>query len=96
MGCGRGWHYNQALNALVFFFREGLGQELGDLGSFEYARRPRRLPVVLSRDQVARVLAAMRDPHRLMAELLYGSGLRLMECVRSPLDQQQWPIANRK
>jgi len=73
---------NQALNALVFFFREGLGQELGDLGSFEYARRPRRLPVVLSRDQVARVLSAMRDPHRLMAELLYGSGLRLMECVR--------------
>jgi integron integrase len=73
---------NQALNALVFFFREGLGQELGDLGNFEYARRPRRLPVVLSRDQVARVLSAMRDPHRLMAELLYGSGLRLMECVR--------------
>ena len=73
---------NQALNALVFFFREGLGQELGDLGTFEYARRPRRLPVVLSRDQVARVLGAMRDPHRLMAELLYGSGLRLMECVR--------------
>jgi integrase len=73
---------NQALNALVFFFREGLGQELGDLGTFEYARRPRRLPVVLSREQVGRVLAAMRDPHRLMAELLYGSGLRLMECVR--------------
>jgi integron integrase len=73
---------NQALNALVFFFREGLGQELGDLGSFEYARRPRRLPVVLSREEVARVLSAMSDPHRLMAELLYGSGLRLMECVR--------------
>jgi len=73
---------NQALNALVFFFREGLGQELGDLGSFEYARRPRKLPVVPSRDEAARVLSAMSNPHRLMAELLYGSGLRLMECVR--------------
>jgi len=73
---------NQALNALVFFFREGLGQELGELGEFEYARRPRKLPVVLRAEEVARLLAAMRDPYRLMAELLYGSGLRLMECVR--------------
>jgi len=73
---------NQALNALVFFFREGLGQELGELGEFEYARRPRKLPVVLRAEEVARLLAAMKDPYRLMAELLYGSGLRLMECVR--------------
>jgi len=73
---------NQALNALVFFFREGLGQELGELGEFEHARRPRKLPVVLRPEEVARLLAAMRDPYRLMAELLYGSGLRLMECVR--------------
>jgi integron integrase len=73
---------NQALNALVFFFREGLGQELGDLGAFEYARRPRRLPVVLSREEVGRLLCALTDPHRLMAELLYGSGLRLMEGLR--------------
>jgi site-specific recombinase XerD len=73
---------NQALNALVFLFREGLGQELGELGEFERARRPRKLPVVLRPEEVARLLAAMADPYRLMAELLYGSGLRLMECVR--------------
>jgi site-specific recombinase XerD len=73
---------NQALNALVFFFREGLRQELGELGEFEYAQRARKLPVVLRPEEVERVLGAMKDPYRLMAELLYGSGLRLMECVR--------------
>jgi site-specific recombinase XerD len=46
---------NQALNALVFFFREGLGQELGELGEFEYAKRPRRLPVVLRPEEVERL-----------------------------------------
>ena len=60
---------NQALNALVFFFREGLGQELGELGEFAHARKPRKLPVVLRAEEVARLLAAMNDPYRLMAEL---------------------------
>jgi integron integrase len=73
---------NQALNALVFFFREGLGQPLGELGEFEYARTPRKLPVVLRPEEVNRLLGAMKEPYRLMAELLYGAGLRLMECVR--------------
>ena len=47
---------NQALNALVFFFREGLKRDLGELGEFERAKRPRRLPVVLTRAEIQRVL----------------------------------------
>jgi site-specific recombinase XerD len=50
---------NQALNALVFFFREGLKRELGELGGFEHAKRPRKLPVVLTRGEVSRLLAAV-------------------------------------
>jgi integron integrase len=73
---------NQALNALVFFFREGLKRELGELGGFERAKRSRKLPVVLSREEIQRVLTKMEGTCRLMASLMYGAGLRLMECVR--------------
>jgi integron integrase len=73
---------NQALNALVFFFREGLKRDLGELGEFERAKRPRRLPVVLTRVEMQRVLERMEDPYRLMVLLMYGGGLRLMECAR--------------
>lgn len=73
---------NQALNALVFYFREGLRRELGELGEFERAKGPRRLPVVLTRAEVRRVLGKMGGVYRLMALLMYGGGLRLMECVR--------------
>jgi integron integrase len=73
---------NQALNALVFFFREGLGKELGQLGKFAPAKRPRRIPVVLTRSEVDRLFECLSGENRLMARLLYGSGLRLMECVR--------------
>jgi integron integrase len=73
---------NQALNALLFFFRAGLGRELGQLGEFERAKRSRKLPVVLSRQEIQRVLSKMEGGYRLMASLMYGAGLRLMECVR--------------
>jgi integron integrase len=73
---------NQALNALVFFFREGLKVNLGQIGEFEYAKRPRRLPVVLTQGETRRVLAALPLPWVLPVKLLYGSGLRLMEGVR--------------
>jgi integron integrase len=73
---------NQALNALVFFFREGLGKELGQLGEFTPAKRPRKIPVVLTRSEVERLFQCLSGENRLMARLLYGSGLRLMECVR--------------
>lgn len=73
---------NQALSALLFLYKEVLGVELGWLGEVERARRPQRLPVVLSREEARRLLAAMSGQYRLMAELLYGTGLRLMECLR--------------
>ncbi len=72
----------QALNALSFYFNQVAGTGLGDLGDFEKSRRTRRLPVVLTRKEVMHLLEAMDDRHRLMAGLLYGGGLRLMELVR--------------
>lgn len=71
----------QALNAIVFLMREGLGRELGEI-EFERARPKRRLPVVLSRAECARLFAEMEGTGRLMAELAYGAGLRLMELLR--------------
>ena len=73
---------NQALNALVFLYRKVLKQDLGDLGKFVRARRPVRVPVVASKDEVRRVLAMMEGREQLMARLLYGAGLRLSECLR--------------
>ena len=72
----------QALNSLVFFHGRVLGEELGDFADFTRARRPQRLPVVMSIEEVAALLAQMTGTHRLMASIMYGSGLRLMECVR--------------
>jgi integron integrase len=72
---------NQALAALVFFYGEVLGLPLAELGRWPRARRPARLPVVMSRDEVRRVLAQLDGVWLLMGSLLYGSGLRLSECV---------------
>ena len=73
---------NQALNALVFFYDQALEQPLGDLGAFVRAKRPQRLPVVLTRGEVLRLLEPMEGVYRLMTSLLYGTGMRLMECLR--------------
>lgn len=73
---------NQALNALVFFYSQVLKLPLGDLDNFVRAQRPRRLPVVLTRDQVRALIAVIPGTHQLMARLMYGTGMRLMECVR--------------
>lgn len=73
---------NQALSALLFLYREVLGVDSLDLEGLVRAERPRRLPVVLTRDEVRAVMARLRGSSSLMARLLYGSGLRLMECVR--------------
>jgi integron integrase len=73
---------NQALSALLFLYKEVLKQEIGWLDGVERAKRPVRLPVVLTRDEVRKIFAHLHGTHRLMAGLLYGSGLRLMECVR--------------
>jgi integron integrase len=73
---------NQALSALLFLYREVLVRPLGDFGDLVRARRPERLPVVLTRDEVRAVLAQLDGQTWLMASLLYGSGLRLLECLR--------------
>jgi len=73
---------NQALSAILFLYKEVLQQDIGWLDGMEHAKRPARLPVVLTATEVRAVLAHLDGRHRLMANLLYGSGLRLMECVR--------------
>ena len=75
---------NQALAALLFLYREVLGRDLEGLGNAVRARSARRLPVVLTRSEVQAVLAQLEaaPPMRLIASLLYGGGLRLLECLR--------------
>jgi integron integrase len=72
----------QALSALLFLNRHVLGREVGQIGDLVRARTPRRLPVVLTQAEVKAVLDALQGDHRLMASLMYGAGLRLMECLR--------------
>ena len=73
---------NQALSALLFLYKEVLKQEIVWLEGVERAKKPARLPVVLTRDEVRKIFTHLHGTLRLMAGLLYGSGLRLMECVR--------------
>ncbi len=73
---------NQALAALLFFYRNIIGREVGELGEVIRARRPRHLPVVLTREEVRAILAHLTGDKWLVASLLYGAGLRLMECLR--------------
>lgn len=73
---------NQALAALLFLYGQVLAVELPWLDELVRAPRPDRLPVVLSRDEVRAILQRLHGTHRLMAFLLYGAGLRLLECAR--------------
>ena len=73
---------NQALSALLFLYREVLDFQIDWVDDIERAKKPQRLPVVLTRKEVKAVLNHLRAEMWLMASLLYGSGLRLMECVR--------------
>jgi len=73
---------NQALSALLFLYRHVLGREIGDLGEVIRARKPKRLPVVMTREQVRAALGSLAGDKWLMASLMYGAGLRLMECLR--------------
>ena len=73
---------NQALNALLFLYANVLDQPLERIDNFERATRPQRLPVVLTHDEAILVLQQMKDPYKLMAKILYGSGLRLFECAQ--------------
>lgn len=71
-----------ALSALLFLYRDVLKKDLPYVSNIERARKPKRVPVVFTRAETKRVLANLEGTHLLMAGLLYGSGLRLMECVR--------------
>jgi len=73
---------NQALSALLFLYRHVIGREIGDLGEVIRARKPKRLPVVMAPGEVKAVLGYLTGDKWLAASLMYGTGLRLMECLR--------------
>ena len=73
---------NQALSALLFLYREVLKKELEYPIDSIRAKRPKRLPTVMTKQEVRNVIGRMTGKNQVMAKLLYGSGLRLMECVR--------------
>ena len=73
---------NQALSALLFLFNIVLEKPLGTFEGLQRVKRPPKLPTVLSKPEVKAVLHELAGPYRLMGDLLYGSGLRLMECLR--------------
>jgi len=73
----------QALNALIFLYKQVYKRNIEDIGSFSIAKKPARLPIVLSRNEIEKLLNGIDDSvFNLMASLLYGCGMRLMECVR--------------
>jgi integron integrase len=72
---------NQALSALLFLYRHVFGLDIGDLGEVVRARKSHHIPVVMTREETRAVLAKMNGETKLMAELLYGAGLRLSECL---------------
>jgi len=73
---------NQAFNALLFLYHQVLNKDLDDSINAIRAKKPKRLPTVMTKEEVGRVIGSLEGIYRLMAKLLYGSGLRLMECVR--------------
>jgi integron integrase len=96
---------NQALGALLFLYRDVLKIEVGQLNAVR-ARRPIRVPVVLTRDEARQLLLAVarlntREPYAVMTQLMYGAGLRLMECCRLrvkdvDLARGQWTVRGGK
>ncbi len=73
---------NQALAALLFLYQEVLARDIGWLEDIVRAKRPRRLPVVVTRQEVKMLLGAIQGVNWIMASLLYGAGLRLLKCLR--------------
>jgi len=84
---------NQALSALLFLYQEVLKHEIGWLEKVERAKKPPKLPVVLSRGEVKEIFRHLHGVPKLMAGLLYGSGLRLMECVRLRIKDIDFALA---
>lgn len=85
---------NQALSALLFLFRDVIEQPFGWLDDVERAKRPARLPVVFTRDEVRAILLRTEGTRRLMVSLLYGAGLRLMECLRLRVKDLDFDASN--
>ena len=85
---------NQALSALLFLYRDVLRQDLAFVNMNVRAEKPKLLPTVLTKEEAQTVLALMTGTHQLMAKLLYGSGMRLMECV--PLRVKDFDFARRQ
>jgi integron integrase len=73
---------NQAFNALIFLYGSVLKKELGKIGDIERAKREKYIPVVFTKEEARSILSNLTGEYKLIAGLLYGSGLRLMECVR--------------
>lgn len=73
---------NQALNALLFLYKEILNKPLSNIENVTRSKKPKKLPVVFTREEVRQILRVMHSPYRLMASLLYGSGLRISECLK--------------
>lgn len=82
---------NQALHAILFFFKEVLKKDLEESLQFSRAKKSQRLPVVLQREQVKLLLANLKGAYRLMAGICYGAGLRLMECLRLRIQDVVFP-----
>ena len=82
---------NQALNALVFLYKAVLDRPLVDINGVVRAKKPQKLPVVLTQDEIRQVLKHLNGIHWFAACLMYGSGLRLMECVRLRVKDLDYP-----
>ncbi len=72
---------NQALTAIIFLYKEILGVDVGQIPEFQYARKQKRLPTVLTQDEALSALDKMKLPYKTMAGLMYGAGMRLNECL---------------
>ena len=83
---------NQALCALLFLYRHVLEKPFPKLEDLIWARKPRRLPTVMTRDEVRRILSKMGGTNRVIATLLYGSGMRLLECLRLRVKDVELPF----
>jgi integron integrase len=92
---------NQALSAILFMYKEVLNIELPSINNVTRAKRPEKLPVVFSKNEIQRLLASLDGTYWIMAHLLYGAGLRLMECLRLRVkdvdfDRKQIAVRNGK
>jgi len=98
-GCVSASTQNQALAAILFLYESVFGQPLGRVEGVVRARWPKRLPVVLTPEEVGRVLAGFSDERWLVAMLLYGAGLRLLEALRlrvKDVDFSRWKLTIRE